>query len=63
MVNFSVSEIFAMFHETPEVKNKTEANPNPEDYNDNIISIKILRNDNNCFRSLSAFTGEKAYIK
>ena len=52
-----------MFHETPEVKNKTEANPNPEDYNDNIISIKILRNDNNCFRSLSAFTGEKAYIK
>lgn len=59
----AVSQIFAMFHETPEVKNKTEANPNPEDYNDNVVYIKMLRNDNNCFRNLSAFTGEKAYRK
>ena len=59
----AVSQIFAKFHDTPEVKNKTEANPNPEDYNDNVVYIKMLRNDNNCFRNLSAFTGEKAYRK
>ena len=33
------------------------------DYNDNVVYIKMLRNDNNCFRNLSAFTGEKAYRK
>ena len=59
----AVSEIFAKFSETPEVKNKTEANPNPEDYNDNIVYMKLLVNDNNVFRNLSAFTGEKAYRK
>ena len=59
----AVSQIFAKFQDTPEVKNKTEAYPNPEDYNDNIVYIKILQNDNNCFRNLSAFTGEKAYRK
>lgn len=59
----AVSQIFAKFNETPEVKNKTVENPNPEDYNDNIVYIKMLRNDNNCFRNLSAFTGEKAYRK
>lgn len=59
----AVSQIFAMFNDTPEVKNKTEENPNPEDYNDNIVYIKMLQNDNNCFRNLSAFTGEKAYRK
>lgn len=59
----AVSQIFAKFHNTPEVKNKTEANPNPEDYNDNIVYIKMLQNDNNCFRNLSAFTGENAYRK
>ena len=59
----AVSQIFAKFSETPEVKNKTELNPNPEDYNDNIVYIKMLQNDNNCFRNLSAFTGEKAYRK
>jgi len=59
----AVSQIFAKFSETPEVKNRTETNPNPEDYNDNIVYIKILQNDNNCFRNLSAFTGEKAYRK
>ena len=59
----AVSQIFAKFSETPEVKNKTEENPNPEDYNDNIVYMKILQNDNNCFRNLSAFTGEKAYRK
>ena len=59
----AVSEIFAMYNDTPEVKNKTVEYPNPEDYNDNLVYIKILRNDNNCFRNLSAFTGEKAYRK
>lgn len=59
----AVSQIFAKFNETPEVKNKTEANPNPEDYNDNVVYIKMLQNDNNCFRNLSAFTGERAYRK
>lgn len=59
----AVSQIFAKFHNTPEVKNKTESNPNPEDYNDNIVYIKMLQNDNNCFRNLSAFTGENAYRK
>ena len=59
----AVSQILAKFHSTPEVKNKTEANPNPEDYNDNIVYIKMLQNDNNCFRNLSAFTGENAYRK
>ena len=59
----AVSQIFAKFSETPEVKNKTEANPNPEDYNDNVVYIKMLQNDNNCFRNLSAFTGERAYRK
>ena len=59
----AVSQIFAKFHDTPEVRNKTEANPNPEEYNDNIVYIKMLQNDNNCFRNLSAFTGDKAYRK
>lgn len=59
----AVSQIFAKFSETPEVKNKTEANPNPEDYNDNIVYMKLLINENNCFRNLSAFTGDKAYRK
>ena len=57
----AVSQIFAKFSETPEVKNKTESYPNPEDYNDNIVYIKMLQNDNNCFRNLSAFTGDRAY--
>ena len=59
----AVSEIFQMFSETPEVKNKTEEYPNPEEFNDNIVYIKLLVNDNNCFRNLSAFTGDKAYRK
>jgi len=59
----AVSQIFAKFNSTPEVKNKTEDNPNPEETNDNIVYVKILQNDNNCFRTLSAFTGEKAYRK
>ena len=33
----AVSQIFAKFGETPEVKNKTEENPNPED-----LSIKVI---------------------
>lgn len=59
----AVSQIFAKFQDTPEIRNKTEANPNPEEYNDNLVYVKLLENDNNCFRNLSAFTGENAYRK
>ena len=59
----AVSQIFQMYEETPEVKNRTEDNPSPEDYNDNIVYVKLLVNDNNCFRNLSAFSGDKAYRK
>ena len=59
----ALSQIFQKYASTPEVKNKTEDNPNPEEYNDNIVYAKLLRNDNNCFRNLAAFSGEKAYRK
>lgn len=57
----AVSEIFDLFDNIPQVRYKTAEYPNPEDYNDNIVYMKMLINDNNCFRNLSAFTGEKAY--
>ena len=57
----AVSEIFNLFDRIPDTKGKTPEDPNPEDTNDNIVYMKMLRNDNNCFRNLSAFTGEKAY--
>ena len=59
----AVSQIFAKFHDVPDIKNKTESNPNPEETNDNLVYVKMLQNDNNCFRNLSAFTGEDAYRK
>ena len=59
----ALSQILQKYVSTPEVKNKTEDNPNPEDYNDNIVYAKLLRNDNNCFRNLAAFSGDKAYRK
>ena len=31
--------------------------------NDNIVYMKMLINDNNCFRNLSSFVGDKAYRK
>lgn len=59
----AVSEIFNMFEELPNTKAITPEFPNPEHENDNLVYVKMLRNDNNCFRNLSAFTGEKAYRK
>ena len=47
----------------PVVKLKSDNYPNPEETNDNIVYMKLLTNDNNCFRNLSAFSGEKAYRK
>lgn len=57
----AISEIFNLFENVPTIKNKSEDYPNPELENDNVVYAKLLLNDNNCFRSLSAFTGEKAY--
>ena len=57
----AVSQIFNMFEKLPETKGKTPEEPNPEYTNDNIVYMKMLKNDNNCFRNLSAFSGEKAY--
>ena len=57
----AVSEIFNMFDKIPDTKVITPEDPTPEKLNDNIVYMKMLRNDNNCFRNLSAFTGEKAY--
>ena len=59
----AVSEIFNLFDRIPFTKGKTPEEPNPEDTNDNIVYAKMLKNDNNCFRNLSAFTGEKSYRK
>ena len=59
----AVSEIFNLFDRIPFTRGKTPEEPNPEDTNDNIVYMKMLKNDNNCFRNLSAFTGEKSYRK
>lgn len=57
----AISQIFNMFDRLPETKGKTPEEPNPEYTNDNIVYMKMLKNDNNCFRNLSAFSGEMAY--
>lgn len=61
----AISQIFnrLLSSDLPNIKNRTEGKPNPEDENDNIVYMKLLRNDNNCFRALSGFSGEKAYRK
>lgn len=61
----AISQIFnkLLSSDLPNIKNRTEAKPNPEDENDNIVYMKLLRNDNNCFRALSGFSGEDAYRK
>jgi len=62
----AISEIFNKLDtdtELPNIKNRTEVTPNPENENDNVIYMKLLRNDNNCFRALSGFSGENAYRK
>ena len=45
----------------PVVKNRTETTPNPEEDNDNIVYMKLLQNDNNCFRNLAGFSGKYGY--
>ena len=57
----AVSQIFDMFEEMPVLKVITPEDPTPHFTNDNVVYMKLLRNDNNCFRVLSGFTGEKAY--
>lgn len=57
----AVSQIFNLFEEIPETIGKTEDNKNPEKTNDNIVYMKLIKNDNGCFRNLSEFSGDKAY--
>lgn len=61
----AISEIFNTLpsEDLPNIKNRTERTPNPENENDNVVYMKLLRNDNNCFRALSGFSGEEAYKK
>lgn len=57
----AVSEIFNMFDSIPTIKQATPEDPDVETLNDNVVYMKMLINDNNVFRNLSAFSGEKAY--
>lgn len=61
----AISEIFNTLDSSnlPNIKNRTERTPNPENENDNVVYMKLIRNDNNCFRALSGFSGENAYKK
>lgn len=61
----AISEIFNTLNSDalPNIKNRTDRTPNPENENDNVVYMKLLRNDNNCFRALSGFSGEDAYKK
>lgn len=61
----AISEIFNTLPSSslPNIKNRTNRTPNPENENDNVVYMKLLRNDNNCFRALSGFSGEDAYKK
>jgi len=62
----AISEIFNKLDvdtQLPNIKNRTETNPNPENENDNVVYMKLLKNDNNCFRALSGFSGTNAYRK
>lgn len=61
----AISEIFNTLDSDnlPNIKNRTERTPNPENENDNVVYMKLIRNDNNCFRALSGFSGENAYKK
>lgn len=45
----------------PWVHNITEDNKNVEEENDNLVYVKLLKNDNNCFRNLAAFEGTHSY--
>lgn len=61
-----ISAIFNNFHLgpqglLPDVNNVSEDILRPDLYNDNIVYMKLLRNDNNCFRNLAAFNGPFSY--
>ena len=45
----------------PTVKNRVEGDVSPEEDNDNIVYMKLLQNDNNCFRNLAGFSGKNGY--
>lgn len=47
----------------PMVHNITEDFKNVEEANDNIVYVKLLKNDNNCFRNLAAFDNHFDYQK
>ena len=59
----ALSQIFNLLEEQylPDIKNKSDLNETPENTNDNLVYMKLLQNDNKCFRGLSAFNGEHAY--
>ena len=59
----SLSDIFNKLDNNliPVVKNRTENNLNPEEDNDNIVYMSLLRNDNNCFRNLAGFEGPNGF--
>ena len=47
----------------PWVQNITEDYKNVEEGNDNLVYVKLLKNDNNCFRNLAAFDSHFDYQK
>ena len=59
----ALSDIFNKLGQNliPTIKNRTELNPNPEEDNDNVVYMKLLQNDNNCFRNLAGFSGKNSY--
>ena len=57
----AVSEIFNLFESLPTVMPKTPENPHPDLTNDNIVYMKLLKNDNNVFRSLSSYKTYREY--
>ena len=59
----SLSDIFNLLGKSalPIVKNRTDDALNPEEDNDNIVYMKLLQNDNNCFRNLAGFDGKNGF--
>ena len=50
-------------NDLPAVLNITEDFKNVEEENDNLVYVKLLKNDNNCFRNLAAFDRHSDYQK
>lgn len=59
--NKALGEIFlkGFYYNYPHIYNKTEENLHLE--NDNLVYVKLLQDDNNCFRNLSGFKSYKDY--